>query len=311
LRVDDNDVGSLGVRTILDSDVGSYQVLPGLEARVETPLSFARPGFAGRGGGGGSPGGFSTPKDVGEDDGFFYDTGGSYGSKNAGLAGSGGGKGGGKRRDGGRPTTRSLAPHGLYGPHEPGTGICGGLIARGAQGEFPDRFCLKTRCGFTSHSTKSYLSKLKEAAKLAPEGLLEGRNNVPGWKAVIRQLEDQLAAGPPTTQRAAADHAEGLMGFADRMLKTPSAPTPMRPPRRRQHDDMEDDDAEEEGNGEGGNDEGILTLLQRLEDSIGHLRGERGSVRRRLVTSPSTGGWCRWVRTTTTSTRTSCCWPTR
>ena len=297
MRVEDNDVGSLGVRTILDLDVGSYQVLRGLEARVETPLSFARPGFAVRGGGGGSPGGFSTPKDVGEDDGFFYDAGGSYGSKNAGLASSGGGEGGGKRRDGGRPTTRSLAPHGLYGPHEPGTGICGGLIARGAQGQFPDRFCLKTCCGFTSHSTKSYLSKLKagafyvkendthgycklslsaEAAKLAPEGLLEGRNNVPSWKAVIRQLEDQLVAGPPTTQRASADHAEGLMGFAARMLKTPYAPTPMLPPRHRQHDDMEDDDAEEEGNGEGGNDECVLTLLQRLEDSIGHLRGELG-----------------------------------
>ena len=53
LREDDDDVVSLGVRTILDSDVGSYQVIPGLEGRVETPLSFERPEFARGGGGGG------------------------------------------------------------------------------------------------------------------------------------------------------------------------------------------------------------------------------------------------------------------
>jgi hypothetical protein len=184
-----------------------------------------------------------------------------------------------------------VSAHVLYGPHEPGTGICGGIVARGAQGQFLDRFCLKTRCGFASHSSKSYLSKLKrgafyvkendshgycdlflsaEAANLAPEGLLTGRNNVPGWKAVIRQLEDQLAAGP-MTQQAAADQAEGLLGFADRMLQTPFAPTPMRPTRRCQHDALEDDGEDNEG-GNGG----ILTLLQRLKDSIGHMRGELG-----------------------------------
>ena len=46
MREDDDDVVSLWVRTILDSDVGSYQVIPGLEGRVETPLSFERPEFA-------------------------------------------------------------------------------------------------------------------------------------------------------------------------------------------------------------------------------------------------------------------------
>ena len=265
LRVDDDDVVSLGVRTILDSDVGSYQVIPGLEGRVETPLSFERPEFARGGGGGGSAGAFSTPQDLEES-------------------------------DGSRPATRSLSAHGLYGPHEPGTGICGGIVARGAQGPFPDRFCLKTRCGFASHSSKSYLSKLKqgayyvkandshgysnlylsgEAARLAPEGLLARRNNLPGWKAVIRQLEDQLAAGPPETQQAAVDQAEGLMGFADRMFKTPYATTPMRPTRRRRHDEVGDDDEDNEERG-GGLNEDVLALLQRLGDSVGHMRGELG-----------------------------------
>ena len=43
LRVDDSDLGSCGVRTILGSGLdGSYQIMQGLEARVETPLSFER-----------------------------------------------------------------------------------------------------------------------------------------------------------------------------------------------------------------------------------------------------------------------------
>jgi hypothetical protein len=100
---------------------------------------------------------------------------------------------------------------------------------------------------------KLFLSS--EAAKLAPEGLLEGHNNVPCWKAIIRQLEDQLAAGP-LTEQAAADQAEGLLGFADRMLKTPFAPTPMRPSRRRQHDLLEDGKDAEDGGGRGNNDDG-------------------------------------------------------
>jgi hypothetical protein len=67
LRVDDDDLGSLGVRTILGSGSdGSYQVLQGLEARVDTPLSFERPSVA-RGRSRGSTGEFSTPKES-EDD---------------------------------------------------------------------------------------------------------------------------------------------------------------------------------------------------------------------------------------------------
>ena len=88
-------------------------------------------------------------------------------------------------------------------------GICGGVIARGVQGQFPDRFCLKTRCSFSSHSVKSHLGRLEAgayyvkenkshgytevclpanaAALLAPDGLLKSSNNVMvvGWKAII------------------------------------------------------------------------------------------------------------------------------
>ena len=83
------------------------------------------------------------------------------------------------------------------------------------------------------------LSLSAEAANLALEGLLAGRTNVPAWKGVIRQLEDQLAAGAMTKQ-ATANQAEGLLGFADRMLQTPYPPTPMRPTRCRQHEALED-----------------------------------------------------------------------
>ena len=206
LRVDDYDLSSVGVRTILGSGSdGSYQIMQGLEARVETPLSFERLSGA-RGGARGSPGDFSTPKESEDDDGFFFTEAGRPYAGASGNAGSVGGAGGGNKRDGVRPATRSVSAHNLYGPHKPGTGICGGIVARGAQGQFPDRFCLKTRCGFASHSSKSYLSKLTqgafyvkendshgycglslsaEAASLAPDGLLTGLNNVPGWKAVL------------------------------------------------------------------------------------------------------------------------------
>ena len=53
----------------------------------------------------------------------------------------------------------------LYGPHNPGSRICGGVIARGAQGQFPDRFCLKTDCRFTTHTTKSYLPSRGRAGR--------------------------------------------------------------------------------------------------------------------------------------------------
>ena len=97
---------------------------------------------------------------------------------------------------------------------------------------------------------------------------------MPGWKAVIRQLEDQLAAGP-MRGKAAADQAEGLLDFANRMLKTPYAATPMRPSRRRQHDALEvEDDTKEDGGTNNRNN--VLSLLQRLEDSMVHMRGELG-----------------------------------
>ena len=41
-----------------------------------------------------------------------------------------------------------------------GPGYVGGVIARGAQGQFPDRFCLKTKCRFMTHATKSYLPRM-------------------------------------------------------------------------------------------------------------------------------------------------------
>jgi hypothetical protein len=87
----------------------------------------------------------------------------------------------------------------LYGPHNPETRICEGVIARGAQGQFPDRFCLKIKCHFTTHVTKSFLPRMiaggycvkqndthgyselclsPEAAALAPEGLLQAPHSV-------------------------------------------------------------------------------------------------------------------------------------
>jgi hypothetical protein len=90
------------------------------------------------------------------------------------------------------------------------TRFCGGTIARGLQGQFPDRFCLKSGCRFTSHAAKSSLGRLQPgayyvkandahayselclsavAAALAPGGLLSSRNNMSGWKAIFRRLK--------------------------------------------------------------------------------------------------------------------------
>jgi len=203
LRVDDGDIGSSGERTILASE-GSFQVLQGFETRVETPLSVEgveRLAYA-RGETRGTSGEFDTPKETEEEEGFFFrEPASTYHS----AASAGGARNGNKRDE--RPASKVSVPtHGLYGPHGSGTGICGGIVARGAQGQFPDRFCLKTRCRFSSHSSKNYRPKLEqgayyvkesdshgycklflssEAAKLAPEGLLEGHNSVPCWKAII------------------------------------------------------------------------------------------------------------------------------
>jgi len=91
--------------------------MQGLEARVETPLSFDRSAAA-RGGARRPTGDFSTPKESEDDDDFFV--------KQAGG------------RDRSRQATKRMSAHVLYSPQEPGTGICGGIIARGAQGQFPD-----------------------------------------------------------------------------------------------------------------------------------------------------------------------------
>ena len=61
-----------------------------------------------------------------------------------------------------QPVTARQGEHAcaLYGPHNPSSGICGGVITRGAQGQFPDRFCLKIGCRFPTHVTKSYLPRM-------------------------------------------------------------------------------------------------------------------------------------------------------
>ncbi len=65
------------------------------------------------------------------------------------------------------------------------------------------------------------------------------------------------------------------MDFADRMLKTPYAATPMRPSRHHKYDLLEDgDDAEDSGRSE--NDIDVMSLLQRLEDSTGRIQGKLG-----------------------------------
>ncbi len=132
----------------------------------------------------------------------------------------------------------------LFGPHNPGSRICGGIIARGAQGQFPDRFCLKTECRFTTHITKPYLPKMiaggyyvkqndthgfaklcltPEAAALAPEGLLQAPNTVASWKAIIRQLEDQLSEGAMAPD-VAAKQAAGWPSLPCRSSRPPTPP---------------------------------------------------------------------------------------
>jgi len=161
---------------------------------------------------------------------------------------------------------------------------------------YPDRFCLKRECRFTSHAAKSNLGRLhpgayyvKEndahtyselclmagAVALAPGWLLSSRNNMSGWKAIFRQLEDQVAAGKVGSEEEVTAEAVGLAGFAERVLKTPYAVMPLRRTRRRvctNGDDEEDDLDPQESTNVGG----VTDLLQWLEDSVAHLRGELG-----------------------------------
>ena len=147
-------------------------------------------------------------------------------------------------------------------------------------------------CRFSTHATKSHLGQLilgayyvkeneahayselslsPEAAALAPPELLASRNNTPGWKAIIRQLEDQLAAGAGNPDEA-AEQAAGLVQFAERVMKTPYATTPMRVTLGRVHKSEDNEEEESLASIEARE----QTLLQRLEDSVGHLCGELG-----------------------------------
>ena len=293
--------GSSGERTILASDLGSvgggFQILNGYETGVNTPLtdgdrgdSFGRQPRAFDGPSYSRPTRGSVDDDEASQE---YDVvrGGSLSS------GAGGGTGIRLKSDERRlGTQQDPEVLGLYGPHDAGASVCGGTIARGLQGQFPDRFCIKKSCRFSSHAAKSSLGRLipgayyvkandahafselcltAAAAALAPGGLLSSRNNMSGWKAIFRQLEDQLAAGQGETEEEVEAQAVGLVGFAERVLKTPYAVTPMRGTRRRVRmlgDDEEDDFDPQESTNVGG----VTDLLQQLEDSVAHLRGELG-----------------------------------
>ena len=113
------------------------------------------------------------------------------------------------------------------------------------------------------------------AVALAPKGLLRSRKDMAGWKASVRQLEDQSAAGVAEMHEEVAAQAVGLAEFAEQVLKTPYAVTLLRPSRRRARmdEDREEDDPAVLGPTNVG---GVWDLLQRLEDSVAHLRGELG-----------------------------------
>jgi hypothetical protein len=96
---------------------------------------------------------------------------------------------------------------------------------------------------------------------------------VGGWKAIIHQLEDQLAAGEVEPKVVAAQ-AAGLTEFANQVLKTPYATTPMRAMHCRARSELDDNAVKVvEEVRPGGVDS---NALQHLEDSVGHLRGKLG-----------------------------------
>ncbi len=83
-----------------------------------------------------------------------------------------------------------------------------------------------------------------------------------------------MAAGVAESA-VAATQAAGIVEFTERVLKTPYTITPMRTLRCRPHIDGEEDEEDEvvvstmtSGL--------AMELLQRLEDSVGYLRGELG-----------------------------------
>ena len=183
--------------------------------------------------------------------------------------------------------------------------LCGGTIARGLQGQFPDRFCLKRGCRFSTHAAKSSLGRLvpgayyvKEnnaygyselcltatGAALAPEGLLASRNTMATWKAIIRQLEDQSAAGEVRPEDVAAQ-AMGLAGFAERVLKTSYAVTPLCSTCCRVRMDEDEDEVI-----------GLPTTGPQRGGSVGSAPGVGGQCRRpaRGIGHPSTGVMVRY-----------------
>lgn len=286
--------GSTILPSVTSGEEGSFKVLRGYESQVLTPLSSDRsPRLAGEQAGATFGGNimFGNENEEDHDDKYPPD-GGIFVSSAAGVP-----TGGPIIRDS-RKFAPKKGPTGLllYGPHGPGTCICGGVIARGVQGQFPDRFCLKTGCTFTSHRTKSYLGNLvrgayyvrenesygylelcltPEAALLAPPEVLEGQNNVTGWKAIIRQLQDQVAAGAIEPEVAAAQ-AAGIVGFAERVLKTPYATTPLQSTRRRRLSDCDLGEIADDEDRTSPSGESSLLGIQQLEDSVALLRGELG-----------------------------------
>jgi len=126
---------------------------------------------------------------------------------------------------------------------------------------------------------------------LARGGLLLSRNNMPGWKAIFRQLEDQAVAGEVGSKEEVAAQAMGLVGFAERVLKTPYAVTPLRRAQcrvRMNGDDEEDNLDPQEPTNVGG----VTDLLQLLEDSVAHPGGTGISAPGVKVQHPPWRGGC-------------------
>jgi hypothetical protein len=186
-------------------------------------------------------------------------------------------------------------------------------------------FCLKTACRFTTHASKSNLAGMKpgtyyikenkthshrylklclspKVALLAPLGLLVSQNIVVGWKAIIQQLEEHWAAGA-TEPEVVAAQAAGLPELAERVMKTPYATTPMQSTCRCTWIDLDDKEVKELEGGE----EGDIMILQCLEDSIGHQRGEIGmwATDARYITLHGGVQALHWAKFTFTSSMTS------
>jgi hypothetical protein len=208
------------LHTILPSasTMDSFTFILGLESQVTSPLLLVQgKAYNGRYGGllGGLPHGppacsFEDPRSRGLGGGLFGNPQDVDGFKDAcGFVTKAGGGTADCSRSNLRifTTCQEQGGHTLYGPHNPGTQICGRVIARGAQGQFPNRFYLKTQCRFTTHATKSNLPRmvkggyyvkendthgyselclLPEAAALVPKGLIQTPNSITAWKAIIR-----------------------------------------------------------------------------------------------------------------------------